>query len=259
MPIEITVKDRVATVLINRPEAMNSIDPETRGQMYKAWARIRDDDEIHVAIITGAGEKAFCTGADLKKTNPPKESFAEMLLMHDSPGVITHSFGGTDKPIIAAVNGYAMGGGMELALACDICVASETASFALSEVRIGSIPASGSVQRLPRSVSRSDAMLMILTGDRINATEAMRMGFVSKVVPQAELMPLANQIAGRIASNAPLSVRALKRLVTQGSDMPLIHALDLDKYMWGLLRDTEDRLEGRRAFAERRPPAYKGK
>lgn len=259
MPIEITVKDRVATVLINRPEAMNSIDPETRGQMYKAWARIRDDDEIHVAIITGAGEKAFCTGADLKKTNPPKESFAEMLLMHDNPGLITHSFGGTDKPIIAAVNGYAMGGGMELALACDICVASETASFALSEVRIGSIPASGSVQRLPRSVSRSDAMLMILTGDRINATEAMRMGFVSKVVPQAELMPLANQIAGRIASNAPLSVRALKRLVTQGSDMPLVHALDLDKYMWGLLRDTEDRLEGRRAFAERRPPDYKGK
>ena len=259
MPIELSVANRIAVVLINRPEAMNSIDPETRGQMYAAWARIRDDDSIHVAIITGAGEKAFCTGADLKKTNPPKESFAEMMLMRDDPGNITHTFGGTDKPIIAAVNGYAMGGGMELALACDICIASENASFALSEVRIGSIPASGSVQRLPRSIGRSDAMLMLLTGDRVNAADAMRMGFVSKVVPHGELMPLAQAIAGRIAQNAPLSVRALKRLVTQGTDMPLVHALDLDRYLWGLLRDTEDRLEGRKAFAEKRPPNYKGK
>jgi E-phenylitaconyl-CoA hydratase len=259
MPIEITVTDRIATVLINRPEAMNSIDPETRGQMYRAWARIREDRDIHVVVITGAGDKAFCTGADLKKTNPPPESFAEALLMDNNPGNITHTFGGTDKPIIAAVNGYAMGGGMELALACDICIASENASFALSEVRIGSLPASGSVQRLPRSIGRSDAMMLLLTGDRIPASEAMRMGFVSKVVPQAELMPAAYAIAGRIAQNAPLSVRALKRLVTQGMDMPLVHALDLDRYMWGLLRDTQDRIEGRKAFAEKRPPRYKGK
>lgn len=259
MPIDVTLKDHIATVLINRPEAMNSIDPETRGQMYEAWARIREDKEIHVAVITGAGNKAFCTGADLKKTNPPRESFAELLLMENNPGNITHTFGGTDKPIIAAVNGYAMGGGMELALACDICIASENASFALSEVRIGSLPASGSVQRLPRSIGRSDAMLMILTGDRIDAAEAMRMGFVSKVVPRGELMPAAYAIARRIAQNAPLSVRALKRLVTQGTDMPLVHALDLDRYMWGLLRDTEDRIEGRKAFAEKRAPVYKGK
>lgn len=259
MPIEMTVTDRIATVLINRPEAMNSIDSETRGQMYKAWARIRDDRDIHVAVITGAGNKAFCTGADLKKTNPPRESFAEMMLMENNPGNITHTFGGTDKPIIAAVNGYAMGGGMELALACDICIASENATFALSEVRVGSLPASGSVQRLPRSIGRSDAMLMLLTGDRVSAAEAMRMGFVSKVVPQGELMTTAYAIAHRIAQNAPLSVRALKRLVTQGTDMPLVHALDLDRYMWGLLRDTEDRLEGRKAFAEKRPPIFKGK
>jgi E-phenylitaconyl-CoA hydratase len=259
MPIEITVAERIATVLINRPEAMNSIDPETRMQMYQAWARIRDDKEIHVAVITGAGDKAFCTGADLKKTNPPRESFAEMMLMENNPGNITHTFGGTDKPIIAAVNGYAMGGGMELALACDICIASDNATFSLSEVRVGSLPASGSVQRLPRSISRSDAMLMLLTGDRVSAAEAIRMGFVSKVVPQGELMITAYAIARRIAQNAPLSVRALKRLVTQGTDMPLVHALDLDRYMWGLLRDTEDRLEGRKAFAEKRPPAFKGK
>ena len=259
MPIDMTVAERIATIVINRPEAMNSIDPETRGQMYEAWRRIRDDKDIHVAIITGAGDKAFCTGADLKRTNPPQESFAEMMLMENNPGNITHTFGGTDKPIIAAVNGYAMGGGMELALACDICIASENASFALSEVRIGSIPASGSVQRLPRSIGRSDAMLMLLTGDRVSATEAMRMGFVSRVVPRSELMGEAHAIATRIAQNAPLSVRALKRLVTQGTDMPLVHALDLDRYLWGLLRDTEDRIEGRKAFAEKRPPRYKGK
>ena len=259
MPIDFSVAERIATVVINRPEAMNSIDPETRGQMYQAWARIRDDKEIHVAVITGAGDKAFCTGADLKKTNPPRESFAEMMLMENDPGNITHTFGGTDKPIIAAVNGYAMGGGMELALACDICIASENASFALSEVRIGSIPASGSVQRLPRSIGRSDAMLMLLTGDRVDAKEALRTGLVSKVVPPAQLMPAAYEIAKKIAANAPLAVRAVKRLVKRGMDMPLAHGAEMERMVFGLLYQSEDRIEGRKAFAEKRKPNYKGR
>jgi (E)-benzylidenesuccinyl-CoA hydratase len=258
MPIDVTVKDGIATVVINRPEAMNSIDPDTRQELYKLWDRIRDDDDIHVVVISGAGDRAFCTGADLKKTFPPKESFAELFFGRNNPGNITHGFG-ADKPIIAAVNGYAMGGGMELALACDICIASERAKFALSEVRVGSIPGSGGVQRLPRTIGKSDAMLLLLTGDTVDAHEAMRMGFVSKVVPHGEILSAALDIARRIAANAPLAVRMVKRLVTQGMEMPLVYATDLDRYLWGLIRDTDDRIEGRKAFSEKRKPAYKGR
>ena len=250
--------DHVAVITFNRPEAMNSIDVPTREELYRIWDRLADDDDVRVVIVTGAGDRAFSTGADLKKTMPPKESFAELLLMRDNPGTFLHKFG-IDKPIIAAVNGYALGGGMELALACDICIASENAKFGFTEARVGSVPGSGGVQRLPRSVSKSDAMLMILTGDIVDAHEAQRMGFVSKVVPHAELMPTAHAIADRIKENAPLSVRALKRSILMGMDMPLAHALEMDKYVYGLLRDTEDRLEGRKAFAEKRKPVYRGR
>jgi E-phenylitaconyl-CoA hydratase len=258
MPIDVTVEDRIATVVINRPEAMNSIDPDTRQELYALWDRIRDDDDIQVVVITGAGDRAFCTGADLKNTFPPKESFAELFFGRNNPGNITHGFG-ADKPIIAAVNGYAMGGGMELALACDICIASERAKFALSEVKVGSIPGSGGAQRLPRTIGKSDAMLLLLTGDTVDAHEAMRMGFVSKVVPHGEILSAALGIARRIAANAPLAVKMVKRLVTQGMEMPLVYATDLDRYLWGLIRDTDDRIEGRKAFSEKRKPVYKGR
>ena len=258
MPIEFSVEDHVATIVLNRPEAMNAVDPPMREELYAVWGRIQSDEAIRVAIVTGAGDRAFCTGSDLKRTNPPTESYAELLLGRDAPGNMLHRFG-TDKPVICAVNGYALGGGMELALACDICICADTARFGLTEARIGSIPGSGGVQRLPRAVSKSDAMLMLLTGDMVDAAEAHRMGIVSRVVPLAELMPAARAIATRIAANAPLAVRALKRLVLQGMDMPLPAALEVDKYMFGLLRDTEDRLEGRRAFQEKRKPVYRGR
>jgi E-phenylitaconyl-CoA hydratase len=129
----------------------------------------------------------------------------------------------------------------------------------LTEARIGSIPGSGGVQRLPRAISKSNAMLMLLTGDMIDAQEALRLGIVSKVVPLAELLPTAQSIAQKVAGNAPLAVKALKRLVNQGLDMPLAHALEMDKYMFGLLRDTDDRIEGRKAFQEKRKPHYQGR
>ncbi|AWB32707.1 enoyl-CoA hydratase/isomerase family protein [Orrella marina] len=258
MPLVFEVDNHVATITLNRPEAMNSIDPETRSQLHDAWIRIKTDDAIRVAILTGAGEKAFCTGSDLKKTMPPRESFAELTFGRSESD---HLLAGldTDKPLICAINGYAMGGGMELALACDIRIASERAQFALSEVRIGSIPGAGGTQRLPRAIGASNAMLMLLTGDRFDAREALRVGLVSQVVPAADLMAQARAIALRIAQNAPLSVRAIKRLVYQGLDMPLPAAMDAERYVFGLLRDTEDRIEGRRAFQEKRQPEYKGR
>jgi E-phenylitaconyl-CoA hydratase len=258
--VDVTVENRIATVTLNRPEAMNAVDPEMRALLQKTWERLRTDDDIWVAIVTGAGEKAFCTGSDLKKTMPLSESFASQTFGPAIAGGGRMSDGlDMDKPLIAAVNGYAMGGGMELALACDIRICSENAQFALSEVKIGSIPGSGGTQRLPRAVSLSNAMLMLLTGDRIDAQEACRIGLVSKVVPLAELKKAAREVAERIAANAPLAVRAVKRLVRQGMDMPLAQAIDAERYVFGLLYGSEDRIEGRKAFAEKRKPNYKGR
>lgn len=258
--VEVIVDQHIATVLLNRPEAMNAVDPEMRALLHQTWERIKTDENIWVAIITGAGEKAFSTGSDLKKTMPVQESFARQAFGAPIAGTGAMISGmETDKPLIAAVNGYAMGGGMELALACDIRICSQNAQFALSEVKVGSLPGSGGTQRLPRAVSLSNAMLMLLTGDRIDASEAYRIGLVSKVVPQAELMKTAREIAESIAANAPLSVRAVKRLVRQGLDMPLSHAIDTERYVFGLLYSSEDRVEGRKAFAEKRKPNYKGK
>ncbi len=259
-PLDLRVIDRVAVMTLNRPDAMNSFDPEMFTAFKQAWHRIATDDAILVTIISAAGDKAFSTGSDLKKTMPPPESFAELAYGHSGADIMD-MFAGVDasKPLIAAVNGYAVAGGLELALFCDIRIASPTARFGLSEVKIGSIPGAGGTQRLPRAVGLSDAMLMLMTGDAIDAQEALRIGLVSKVVERSELMNAAMAIAGRIKANAPLAVRAAKRLAYEGLEMPLANGLKMERYVWGTLRDTQDRIEGRRAFAEKRPPKYRGK
>jgi E-phenylitaconyl-CoA hydratase len=189
---------------------------------------------------------------------PPKESFAELTFGRPK---WLYPFAGMeiDKPTICAVNGYALAGGMELALACDIRIASTNAQFGQSEVRVGSIPAAGGTQRLPRMIGRSDAMMMMLTGNSISAEEALRIGLVSRIVPPGDLIAVAREIALRIAENAPLAVRAVKRLVGDGMDMPLFAAIQAEQFALGLLRDSEDRLEGRRAFQEKRKPNYQGR
>ena len=257
MALEFTVRDQIATVVLNRPEAMNSLDPETRVELLACWDRIRTDDDIRVVILTGAGERAFCTGSDLKKTMPPKESYAAIAFGRGDRDFASQL--ATDKPVICAINGYALGGGLEIALACDIRIAADHAKFGLPEVKVGSIPGDGGTQRLPRTIGASDAMLLLLTGDHIDAAEALRLVIVSRVVPLADLRKEAEAIAGRIAANAPLSVRAVKRLVKQGQGLPLDAAIAQEQLNFGVLRDTEDRIEGRRAFAEKRKPAYKGK
>ena len=252
------VADRVATITLNRPEALNALDPDSLVELNEAFQRANTDAGVRVVILTGTGGKAFCTGSDLKKTMPPKESFAELTFGRPK---WLYPFAGMeiDKPMICAVNGYALAGGMELALACDIRIASTNAQFGQSEVRVGSIPAAGGTQRLPRMIGRSDAMLMMLTGNSISAEEALRIGLVSRIVPPDDLIALAREIALRIAENAPLAVRAVKRLVGDGMDMPLFAAIQAEQVALGLLRDTEDRLEGRRAFQEKRKPNYQGR
>jgi E-phenylitaconyl-CoA hydratase len=258
MSILYEVKDSVATIVLNRPEAMNSLDPESLAELNNAFEIANRDENVRVVVLTGNGDKAFCTGSDLKKTMPPKESFAELTF--GKPRWL-YPFAGMeiDKPMICAVNGFALAGGMELALACDIRIASSNAQFGQSEVCVGSIPAAGGTQRLPRMVGTSDAMLMMLTGDRIDAETALRIGLVSRVVPLESLMDEAMKIARRIADNAPLAIRAVKRLVRDGLDLPLLTAIQTEQFALGLLRDTEDRLEGRRAFQEKRKPVFAGK
>jgi E-phenylitaconyl-CoA hydratase len=256
MALEITVKDRIATITMNRPHALNSFDMETRRQMHDAWHRLRSDDEIWAAVITGAGDKAFSTGSDLKNSLPSERSFASQQYGGEPVPTFLGDLHLVDKPVIAAINGYAVGGGLELALACDIRVCSNNASFSLSEVKIGSIPGGGGTQRLVRAIGMSDAMLMLLSGDKIDATEAHRIGLVSRVYAQSELLDQAIALAQRITANAPLAVRAVKRVAYQGLDVPLSHGLAMERQVFGLLYSSADRIEGRKAFSEKRKPVY---
>ncbi|WP_027730445.1 enoyl-CoA hydratase/isomerase family protein [Variovorax paradoxus] len=258
MPIVKTVQDRVAIVTLNRPEAMNSIDPESNEQLLAIWDEVSSDEGIRVLVLTGTGERAFCTGADLKKTMPPADSAARQVFRagtrHSNFGTLQ-----TDKPVIAAINGYALGGGLELALLADIRICSENAQFGLPEVRVGSIPGAGGTQRLIRAVGQSDAMWMLLTGERIDAAEALRIGLVSKVVPFSALQETAINLARAMAVNAPLAMTAAKRLAMTGRELPLAGGLELERQAFGVLRDSEDRLEGRRAFADKRAPVFRGR
>ncbi len=256
--VRFSVEDQVATVIIDRPQAMNAVDPETETALIECWARIASDDNIRAAVVSGSGAKAFSAGADLKKTMPPAENYAARAFRGNGDENFLAGMD-NDKPLIAAINGLALGGGLELALACDIRLAAPHARFGLPEVKVGTIPGAGGTQRLPRMVGASDAMLMLLTGEMIDAQEALRLGLISRIVAEADLLAEAQALARRIAANAPLSVRAIMRLVRDGRDLPLGEALKLERFVWGILRDTEDRIEGRRAFAEKRKPNFIGR
>lgn len=258
MPVTLKVRDLVATITLDRPEAMNAIDPESARQLHEAWAEVSVRRDVRVGILTGAGTRAFCTGADLKKTMPPAESFAELhfgSLTGERPVATLH----TPKPMIAAINGFALGGGLELAMLCDIRIASSSALFGLPEVCIGSIPGGGGTQRIVRAVGQSDAMLMLLTGERMDAAEALRIGLISRVVEPQDLMTAAELIASKIAANAPLAVSAVKKLAHLGGELPLSAGLELEQQSFGLLRNSADRVEGRQAFVEKRKPSFQGR
>jgi E-phenylitaconyl-CoA hydratase len=257
--IGFNLEDGIATVVIDRPQTMNAVTPEMRAELHQIWERVRTDPEIRVVIITGAGDKAFCVGGDLKRPLAPQTSAAEQVFGAPFSRSLHTGMERCDAPVIAAINGHAIAGGLQLALACDIRICSENARFAFSEVRIGTLPGGGATQRLPRLVGQSNAMLMALTAERIDAQEALRIGLVSRVVPHGQLMDAARAIAKRIAGNAPLAVRATKRLINHSAEAPLSAGLDAERYAFSLLHNTEDRAEGRQAFVEKRRPQFKGK
>jgi enoyl-CoA hydratase/carnithine racemase len=258
MAIRYDKDGRIATITIDRPEAMNAMDRETSQQLAAAFQDFDRDEELLVAILTGAGDKAFSAGADLKKMYGGQDDGHVREIWDPERQWRLGQRLQVWKPIIAAINGYCLAGGLELALGCDIRIASETASFGCPEVRWGILHGYGAL-RLPRTVPLSAAMELLLTGERIDAHEALRLGIVSRVVPPAELMPTARRMAERICANGPLAVRVTKELAWRGLELSLEEGLRLYAALGALVRASEDAREGPRAFAEKRQPRFKGR
>jgi len=223
--------------------------------LYAALAEYRDDPDLWCAIVTGAGTRAFTAGGDVKQV--ARDGFNFSFWNPPEPSLMTGER--FPKPLIAAINGYALGAGMMLALACDIRIASDNATFALPEIKLGFPPALGATQRLPRAIPLGPALEMLLTGDAIDAVQAERWGLVNRVVPQAGLIDTAVALAQRIAANPPRSVAITKELAWRASDLPIEQGLRLEDAMTQIARDTEDAREGIRAFADKRPPDFRGK
>ncbi|MEI9993688.1 MAG: enoyl-CoA hydratase-related protein [Rhizomicrobium sp.] len=253
---------RLTIVTLNRPEVMNALHAPAHAELGQVFDDFAADPEQWVAIVTGAGERAFSAGNDLKVTAAGGGSAASILPRHASGFAGLVSRFDLDKPLIAAVNGIAMGGGFEIALACDIILASEAAVFALPEPRVGLAALAGGLHRLPREIGTKRALGMILTGRRVGAAEGKELGFVNEVVPAAELMPRAKALAQQIMELSPMSVRASKQAVYRGLDEASV--ADALKNQNGYpaiaaMYRSEDLREGPKAFAEKRAPQWKGK
>src|SRR6266581_6133697 len=251
------IKDSVALITIHRPDKLNALNDQVVDELADAAERVATEDAIKGAILTGAGPKAFVAGADIGDlaTQGPFDGKARALRGQ----AMLRRFETCGKPVIAAVNGYALGGGCELAMACHLRIASDTAKFGQPEVKLGIAPGYGGTQRLPRLVGKGNALHLILTGDMINAHEAHRIGLVNQVVPGAELLAAAEKILGGILAMGPVAVRLALEAVDQGLEMTLEEGLLLEANHFGLLAATEDMREGLTAFLEKRPPRFRGK
>jgi enoyl-CoA hydratase len=259
-------RDHVALVTLNRPETRNAFDPEVLVRLDDAWATVRDDDEIRVAVITGSGT-AFCAGADLGRLIPlfsgarePEDDWDQRLVADPAiggRGLLRD--GDVVKPVVAAINGFAIAGGMELLMGCDVRVAAEEAQFGMQEAKWAIFPAGGSTVRLPNQIPYAKAMELLLTGDMIGADEALALGFLNYVVPADQVLPKAMEIAEKIAENGPVAVRAIRKAIRANIGMPEVEALKQEAEIGMPVFGTEDAREGPRAFMEKRKPVYKGR
>jgi len=251
------VAGRIAWITVNRPDKLNALNRATVLSIAAAAKRAVDDPGVGVLVVTGAGEKAFVAGADIAEMAAlgPADAQAFAHQLHDSLAVLERS----GKPVIAAINGFALGGGCELAMACHVRISADTAKLGQPEVGLGLIPGAGGTQRLQRLVGRGRALDLVLTGDVIDAAEAHRIGLVERVVPAAELRAKVEEYAGKLLSKSPMALARALAAVYSGGDIGLTEALRLEASLFGLCFATEDMREGTRAFLERRKPSFSGR
>jgi enoyl-CoA hydratase len=250
-------KDAIAYVTVNRPKVLNALNLATMKELGAAFNEIKTDAAIRAAILTGAGEKAFVAGADISEL-AQQDAVSGKEYAHRGQAVLD-LIENLGKPVIACINGFALGGGCELALACTLRLASDQARLGQPEVKLGIIPGYGGTQRLPRLVGKGLAMQMVLAGEMITAQEAHRIGLVNEVTAAAELIPRAEAIAAKIIANAPLAVQYAMEAVNKGMEMTLAEGLYLEETLFGVCCATEDKKEGTTAFLEKRAAAFKGK
>ena len=250
-------RDGVLTITVDRPKVLNALNAQTVEELRRAFRDAREDDSVKVVILTGSGDKAFVAGADINELARMTPITGKEVAERGQRTF--RSIERFPKPVIAAINGFALGGGCELALACHIRIASEKAQLGLPEVTLGIIPGYGGTQRMARLLGKGKALELILTGDRIGAAEAERIGLVNRVVPADQLMSVAEELARTIAKRGPLAVRAAIEAVMSGSEMPFEEGQFLEATLFGLLASTDDMKEGMGAFLEKRPPNFRGK
>ncbi len=250
-------KDSIAYVTLNRPKVLNALNRKTIEELKLAFEEARNDSTVHGIILTGSGEKAFIAGADIGELS--RISGDEARTFAESGQAVLSFIENLGKPVVAAVNGFALGGGCETAMACTFRIASEHAKFGQPEVKLGIIPGYGGTQRLPRLVGKGRALQLILSGDIISAQEAYRIGLVNEVVPAAELIPRAEAILKQIGANAPIAIKYAIQVVNEGVETDLATGLGKEAEFFCLAADTEDRTEGTTAFVEKRPPQFRGK
>jgi enoyl-CoA hydratase len=258
-PVLFEQRGRVAILTLNRPEALNAMTPQLLDLLEAHLERIEQDPEIRAVVITGSGEKAFCVGADLKAR---QQEFAAEEAGDPFAQRVERVFGHIERlprPVIAAVNGYCLGGGLELALTADLRIAAAEARFGFPEAKVGSMPGAGGTQRLPRLVGPARAKELMFLADHVDAETALRLGLVNRVVPRAELMDATVEVARTIGQRAPLSIQAIKAAVNLSMDVPLAEGLAFERERFAALRTSEDRREGIAAFLEKREPQFVGR
>ena len=250
-------REQIAYVTINRPDKLNALNQAVMGELREVFTQIKDDPEVRVAILTGTGEKAFVAGADIGELN--KNNPVEAKAYTHKGQAVLDLIENLGKPVIACLNGYALGGGCELAMACSFRLASENAKIGQPEVKLGIIAGYGGSQRLPRLVGKGLALQILLTGEQITAQEAHRIGLVNEVVPQAELISRAEAVAKKIIANAPLAIQYTLEAVNKGMEMSLAEGLFLEATLFSVACATEDKKEGTSAFLEKRAANFKGR
>ncbi len=254
------VEDGIGIIILNRPDSLNALNFKMKEEISLLFDQMEKDDQVRVCILTG-GDKAFCSGADIKERVSAQAEYCQYDYYFEQKKA--HQFytriEDFEKPVIAAISGVAIGGGCELSMVCDLRIAAETARFGLPEVKIGMVPAAGGTQRLPRLIGITKAKELLYTGEFIDAAEAYRLGLVNRVVPVESLMSESKAIAKKLADNPPLPIKFAKRAINRGMQLDLASALDYEIYCATLLSRSEDRVEGFKAFSEKRKPVFKGK